>query len=1100
MNTRIPEAQSERVDAPRTSLTRSRALRTASFAILALAMTGAAGVAAAQDAAPAAPAADTAVQEVVVTGSRISRRDYTSNSPIVTVSSAALQNSTNVAIEATLNKLPQFTADQNMTGTANSGDVQPTATHSVGISTSSLRGLGPNRNLVLVDGRRMQPVNGSLVVDLNTIPSAAVDRVEVITGGASAVYGADAVGGVVNFILKKNFQGVDFDTQYGITQAGDGQEFKASVLMGANFAEDKGNVMFGVEHFTRDASWQNNRDFYKEGFADPSVGSNDFFFHGAAFNPGGPGNAPSQAAVDALFSGRAAGTTVPAFGNDFYFNTDGTVFTGASSLFGSGGAAGAYRYKGTINGSDIALRSVYDTYSTPPGGAPPISNALKSNQTNYYVTAPVKRWSMFGQAHYDFSDNLTGYISGNFSSTHTHTILFPSPFINGWAVNIPRDGAHPVSAELATLLNSRPDPTAPWQVEMIPDPSGWMPPRSTDDDTNVWQVTAGLNGKVPGTDFTWDVYGTHGQASSYTVGLGYASLARTKAILDAPNYGAGATLTGNQGAPGFGFGSASVHCTSGFYDTIFNGGSPSQDCVDAISAKLQSRTLVEQNVVEANVTGGLFDLPAGQVKASLGASYREDTLQYNPDVLQSTSSFLDQVVGVYPTAYMDAQTSAKDGFGELLIPLLAGAPFVKSLNLELGARYSAYTATDHLTGQHIKPDGGWTYKILGDYEINDWLRIRGGYNLAVRAPNVGELFLGKQEVYAAGAATNYGDPCSTNASAPFGANPATNSGGAAGAANALAICKALMSPVGSAYYYSQIQAPGAPSPFGFVYQEGNPNLASEKAKTWTLGAVVKSPFQSPWLSRLTASVDWYKITIDGAIEFQSVDNIKQACLTQPAATAATSPECALLLRNPGTGAEDATTIVFDNLSTIRTSGVDVAVNWQSDFADIGLGGVPGALNVSFLANWLDYYDTISAPGQPVRKWAGTLGPNLNGTNPGAFKYKTNLTTTYLVGPASVSLNWRHLPKVHSQTYGLAGDNTLDTASHDEFSLYGTWEVSRNYILRAGVDNLFDASPEITGANTGIPGFSLPTTGRGTTNEGLYDALGRRFSIGLKAKF
>ena len=143
------------------------------------------------------------VQEVVVTGSRIAKKDFTSNSPIVTINASTFENTSNIALEASLNKLPQFTPAQNMTG-VNAQDVQPTATNSIGVSTLSLRGLGPNRNLVLVDGRRMQPVNGLNVVDLNTIPAAAVDRVEVITGGASAVYGPDAVGGVVNFILKKN--------------------------------------------------------------------------------------------------------------------------------------------------------------------------------------------------------------------------------------------------------------------------------------------------------------------------------------------------------------------------------------------------------------------------------------------------------------------------------------------------------------------------------------------------------------------------------------------------------------------------------------------------------------------------------------------------------------------------------------------------------------------------------------------------------------------------------------------------------------------------------------------------------------------------------
>jgi outer membrane receptor protein involved in Fe transport len=1089
---------------------RRRALGATSLAVLSLGM---GGTAFAQQAAPA-PAGEEAapaVQEVVVTGSRIAKRDFTSSSPIVTVNAQALENSSNVALEANLNKLPQFTPAQNLTG-VNSQDVQPTATNSVGAATLSLRGLGPNRNLVLIDGRRMQPINGLNVVDLNTIPAAMVDHVEVITGGASAVYGADAVGGVVNFILKKNFRGVDMDAQYGVTEAGDGQEFKISALLGTDFADGKGNVMFGLEHYTRGASYQRNRSFYTDSWNDPSVATNEFFFTGAAFNPSVL-NAPSQSVVDSIFSGRAAGTTVPSSGIQFYFNPDGTVFTGATSGFGANGAAGAYRFQGTLDGVRYGPRDVIDAYS---GGK--VTQAVKSTQTNYFVTSPASRWSINGAAHYDFSDYVSTYIQGLFAQTKTETVLFPSPFITGWGVNIPRDGAHPVSPELTALLDSRPDPTAPWELYLIPDPSAWMPARGTHDTNTVWQMTLGFNGKVPNTDLTWDIYGSHGNAEAYSIGDGYASLSRYQALLTSPNYGAGQTITGNQGAPNFGFGAASVHCTSGFYSAIFEGGTPSKDCVDAITAHLQNTTLTSQDVVEGTIQGGLFQLPAGQLRFSLGGSYRENNVQYNPDVLQSTSSFTDQVVGVYPTAYMNASTSAKEGFGELLIPVVTDLPFVKSFDLELGARYSSYGAVDRINNIHVSPPGGWTYKILGDWAINDWLRVRGGYNLAVRSPNVGELFLGKQEVYAAGAATAYGDPCSYASSAPFGAggagvDPVTgatynvvNANGLTGAQNALAICRGLMGATGSSVFYAQQQAPGAPSPFGFVYQQGNPDLNSEKARTWTAGLVIRSPVEQPLLSRLSASIDWYKISVNGAIEFQSVDDVKQACLSQDASTAAAlsaalaSPECQLLSRNSGTGAEAPTTISFDNLATIKTSGVDVQVNWAADFADMGLNSVPGGLNLNVLVNWLDYFDTVSAPGQPVRHWAGTLGPNLNGTNPGAFKWKLNTTLTYNYGPASLSLNWRHLPKVHSQTYGQPGDNTLDTAAHDEFGLYGTWELNRNYILRAGVDNLLDARPEITGANTGIPGFSLATSGRGTTMEGLYDALGRRYYVGIKAKF
>ena len=158
---------------------------------------------------------------IIVTGSRIVRQDYESNSPIVTVGEELLQNSSTSSLEVNLNKLPQFTPEKTPVA---GGDIQATPTNTPGSATVSLRGIGSNRNIVLIDGRRATPSNASMAVDINTIPSAAIERVEIISGGASSTYGADAVGGVVNFILKKNFEGIEFDGRFGITERGDGEE------------------------------------------------------------------------------------------------------------------------------------------------------------------------------------------------------------------------------------------------------------------------------------------------------------------------------------------------------------------------------------------------------------------------------------------------------------------------------------------------------------------------------------------------------------------------------------------------------------------------------------------------------------------------------------------------------------------------------------------------------------------------------------------------------------------------------------------------------------------------------------------------------------
>src|SRR5689334_9927601 len=232
-----------------------------------------AGGSAAQAQAPAG-APTPALEEITVTGSRIVRRDLDAASPIMTVDTERLENTSTLSIESVLNQMPQFVPDNTQfdagTGVA-SGAVTP------GIATVNLRGIGTNRTLVLVDGRRAQPANASLVVDLNTIPSAAIERIETITGGASAVYGADALSGVVNFVLKDNYQGVAMDAQTGVSEANDGQETRFSALMGMNSNSGKSNILLGVEWYKRDAAFQKNHEFFTKGWADPRNPASTFF-------------------------------------------------------------------------------------------------------------------------------------------------------------------------------------------------------------------------------------------------------------------------------------------------------------------------------------------------------------------------------------------------------------------------------------------------------------------------------------------------------------------------------------------------------------------------------------------------------------------------------------------------------------------------------------------------------------------------------------------------------------------------------------------------------------------------------------------------------
>ena len=268
-----------------------------------------------------APAVATADQDIVVTGSRISRRDFQSDSPISTVSATAITASGQPLLDRIIGELPQFAASQ---GAAEVGDAQGSIGFSGGQSFSDLRGLGPNRSLVLLDERRLMPSSPDGAIDLNTIPTALIDTVEVITGGASAAYGSDAVAGVVNFKLRSKFTGFEVNYQHGATTRGDGATNQASGILGGGFSENRGSALIAFEYSDRASVFGASRPFFANirQLARPPEG-----IIGAGNYGGG---APTIAAVNAVLAGYPG--TIPIAGTGTYtgaigVNIDGTIFT-----------------------------------------------------------------------------------------------------------------------------------------------------------------------------------------------------------------------------------------------------------------------------------------------------------------------------------------------------------------------------------------------------------------------------------------------------------------------------------------------------------------------------------------------------------------------------------------------------------------------------------------------------------------------------------------------------------------------------------------------------------------------------------------------------
>ena len=1078
--------------------------------------------------APGAKPAEDALEQIVVTGSRIARRDYIANSPIQTVDSTALENKAAVAIEDTLNELPQFVPAATGYTQVQDGELINTgSTTTAGAATLSLRGLGPNRNLVLVDGFRAVPVNATTAVDLNSIPGSAIERVEVITGGASSVYGADAVAGVVNFILKKNFQGVNVDAQYGAMQNGKAGETRFSTLMGANSSDGRGNVMVGMDYTRRDAVEWKDVDFYRKSMQDPTTNGTISIVTDPYINfTGALGGVPSGTAIDSIFTQAPANTilrnSAGAIGGRVYLNNDGTVYTGASSFnatspVGAGSTAGLYRYKGPLTQGDFIFRKI--------DGAGKLQEYIPGHKAN----VPLERYSMFVKAEYELTDLISLHLQGSNVETKTYQLWQVSPATGGWSSNIPHgtgvyaaslaaDGStlpayraggtfglncaptggctnsqvFPVSSELAKLLDSRKDPNQPWNLSYTLDFPyyGKGVGRSIDTTQRTNQYQIGLRGKLPGIDGTWDITASHG---SNTLGLlleGYAALSRVKTIISSPNFGTGFFAQANAGSPGNGFAGGVARCTSGIpvfrpHDQI------SQDCLDAMIVELQHQSLMQQDYVEANLQGHLMNLPAGEARFSVGSQWRQNDYRYVFDTLNTQNSFLDLGLGTFPANSTRGSTSVKEIYGELLVPVVSNLPLVQHLNLELGYRYSDY-----------KYQGGVsTYKVLGDWGVTDSLRLRGGYQLATRAPNIAEMFQAQSQTWLS---LSPGDPCGLTTVATYGVNPATNP---ANSAKVKALCQKLMGAVGAGEFY----APGNPQPSGtsalwFVNATGNPTVNPEVATTYTAGLVWQPRFDNPLLAGVSSTIDWYSIKIKGMIAPEPGSAVYEACLS-----AASNPSfdvnnaaCQRIIRNPASGGMTATNVSYINAGQSNLSGVDVALNWSAAASDMGLGSMPGKFGVNVLVSSLLKLETQATATSPVINWKGSLGPSTGTSlNNGAYDYRIFTTFNYNVTDFTYSLRWRFLPTAISELEASSPDPSVVTtrgaqSSYNVFDFSAGWTINKTYSLRFGIDNVLDTPPVITGMRTSADPY--PTSGQGVTEAGFYDILGRRFFAGVKAKF
>ena len=1098
-----------------------------------------------------------ALEQITVTGSRIVRRDYDANSPIQTIDRNAFEQQNSIALETALNELPQFVpAAQGMTQLQDQSQITDNfATLTAGASTISLRGLGANRNLVLLDGYRAVPVNATMAVDVNSIPAAAIERVEVITGGASSVYGADAVAGVVNFILKKDFQGLDLDIQTGSMQNGEGAETRASALFGVSNADDTGNIMVGLELARRQPVHADDTDFWHHALRDGTTYPTQLIYTGPYLTTDAA-NAPSRAAVDLIFNrpgavGVVGGSGAPgriAGGGNFYWNADGSLYTGGASFSnntspaGAASTAGVYRY----NGPTYTSRDNANVAGDYPFRYVNNEGAIVQHILPFEANIPLDRSSVFGRATYDVSDTIEAYAQVMNVSSETRRYFTDSPAVAGWGsiaqhgngvygpsvISLGLDGlpntadpgenmatnaayrpggqfglacgptggcsksqAFPVSAELAALLDSRLDPEAPWSFNYGMDFGDFGAPgnlyRSVFSETRTNQMSFGLKGEIEGIDGTWDVVASRGEAKLDLRLEGYASLARVRTLLASPNWGRGFFAQGNSGAPGFGFSGGIAQCTSGV--PVFGDHSNiSQDCLNVMYVTLNHQSKMDQKFIEGNVQGRAFNMPAGEARFSAGVHSRTNSYYYIFDPLQTENAFNDNPEG-FPADNTKGETSVDELYGELLLPVFDGDSG-RHLNVELGYRYSDY----ELQG------GVSTYKALVDWGITETLRFRGGRQLATRAPNIAELFQSNTQSWSVQFG---GEPCATNSSFAYGANPASNP---TNAAAVQALCSQIIGSVagnvlfaGSAGADQRVRlvavrgrdGQSASEPGGSEDADGGHRLEPEFGPR----VVERSEPERRLLRHQDRRHDLGRGRAHGVREVPQRGVEPDVQRAQPA--------CRAIHRNPVTGTATTTTVTYVNAAFAEVSGVDLTADWSAD-----LWG--GNFGVNFMISQLLDEKTQDTVRAPVIDWKGSLGPSsTTSLNNGAFDYRTFTTVRYGRNDWNLSLRWRHLPSAIDAAQavinsniaaGLAPATTPPStglgaqSSYDVFDLAGGYDMSERTALRYGIDNLFDKGAVCTGGRSAADAHPSPCGGQ--TEAGFYDILGRSVYVGVNVSF
>lgn len=979
-----------------------------------------------------APPVSSSDDVIYVSGTRIQREDLQAVSPVQTISDQELTFRNSVNVDSFLQELPQ---------------VQPSNTNisnnpGSGTASVDLRGLGTNRTLVLMNGTRLPNagiVSGNSsanVVDLNMIPTALIQRVDVVTGGASAVYGSDAIAGVVNFILKDDFQGVQLDSSYQFDEATkDGGLFNVSLLLGGNFADGRGNAVLNLGFTDRQAIFAEDNKFsaVPSNPLNPVGKANSFSRDIAKFGtiPVGSTSIPGLK-VDALVDFAAVGLANP-----------------ANCPNGTTSAGGGTQCLGQMDFID-GTPSIF------------IANGPGNEQYNFaapnFAQIPQQRWQIGGFGTYEITDHIEGYARGIFSFNEVLQQLAPTPFSGGaFPIVINFDNPFLPAGTLA-LLNTVDVDLQQGNADGVADPGeldldgdGVRDVRTSigrrqlengnrfrSTRRTTFQQMIGLRGDIPGVEWKWDV--------NYAFGRSDVAI-QENGNIDTGNFqeAVQVVLDGN-GVPVCKSGNAACVPIN-----IWGENTVSPAGAVYVGVDVQRQQVVQQHLLSASLAGDApFTVPFATAPGAwvIGVEYREESANQKSDTPSATSN----IRGFNGSPNVGGRFTVTEFFGEVTVPLIQEQAFFEDFSINGAVRFSDYSSVGSVTS--YTGGASWEPGVIPG------LRLRGQYQKAVRAPNISELFAPQSNNFPATQ-----DPCATGPNGRFDGDPATR-----------AICEAAGVPA---------QFVGSPLIAGNSQTEaiagGNPNLQEETAETITFGAV----YQPSFLDGLTLQVDYYDISIDEIIATLgggSVQNVLDACYFT--VRDLNSPFCQATSRLPN-GAIDRTFVFNENISMATTRGIDINATYRMDLENL-TGMNAGALQLSMNGSYLLEKSFIADNVTPLVDCAGFFGTACFNNNDPQPHWSHIANATWYYGPATFNVRWRFIGGTDNIGTGLSGVSAVNYVD-----IAGSYAVMDNLTLSAGILNVGDREPPYVGLNL---------ADNINTFESTYDILGRQFFFGASLRF